>query len=170
LETIDVTSARKIASTVAAGVALTVAGPLATNAWADNATATAPFGSGRHIEARAWKDPGNWSPHWATSAWAYHGSALWRVTWIKNTADLYSTGASITVTCSTDKKCGATGSLTGNKVTVTWQNDNAYESDMGGQMVTNGIVVATKVCSSAVGYSQPLGLHSNIATACAGWG
>jgi hypothetical protein len=165
---------RKITCSVMAGVAigaaLAVAAPLAPSARADNATATAPFGRGRHIEARAWKEPGNWSPHWATSAWSYHGAALWSVTWIKNTADLYSTGATITVTCSTERRCDATGSLTGNKVTVYWQNGNAYVSDMGGRMVTNGIVVATKVCSSAVGYSQPLGLHSNIATACAGWG
>jgi hypothetical protein len=162
--------ATKIVCAAAAGVALATAVPLASTAWADNATSTAPFGAGRHIEARAWKEPGNWSPHWATSAWSYHGSALWSVTWIKNTADLYSTGATITVTCSTDKTCNASGSLTGNKVTMWWQNDGTYESDLGGQMVTNGVVVATKVCSSAIGYSQPLGLRSNIATACAGWG
>ncbi|HEY6797716.1 MAG TPA: hypothetical protein VI248_23825 [Kineosporiaceae bacterium] len=158
-------AATSASAALVAGLALS-----APAAWADNATATAPFGSGRHIEARVWKDKGNLSPHWTTSAWAYHGSALWKVTWIKNTADLYSTGASITVSCSTDKKCTATGSLTGNHVSLWWQNGDSDESDLGGQMQVNGLVVATKACSSAVGYSQPLGLHSNVATACVGWG
>jgi hypothetical protein len=158
-----------IALSALTGLGMLGTAALAPVASADNSTATAPMGSGHHIEARAWKDPGNNNPHFATSAWTYNGSALWNVTWIKDTADLYSTGGGITVTCSTDGKCGATGSVSPNHVSMYWQNGNTDESEVGGQILTSWNTLTTKVCSTGSAYSQALGLHGQVTT-CAGWG
>lgn len=167
----------QITLALAAAAALAAGVVSATPALADSSVGTGAMGgNGYRIEAHAWKDPGNASPHWQTSAWTFHGSALQSVTRIRDTADLYSNGGGFTYTCSVGfsgqnptGSCSTTGSISTNHATLWWENGNTYESEVGGQMMTSWNTLTTKVCATASAYSQPLGIHGTAST-CVGWG
>ena len=139
-------------------------------AHADNSTVTGPFGSGRHIEVRVWKAPGNASPGFQTSVWTYNGAALWRVDTVTDTTTLYANtccgwGASFS-------KDGVSGSLsTGStSIPISWTNNNAYEAQISGNFDNNAFnTISTKVCARGSAYSSALGVNSSQPSTCAGW-
>ncbi|TQS31028.1 hypothetical protein [Microbispora sp. KK1-11] len=157
-------------------LALSVAGALVLGAptapaYADNSTKTGSFGSGRHIEVRVWKAPGNNNPGFSTSVWTYNGAALWKVDWVKDVTTVYVNSVSgFSVSYAESGGPSGTVNTSGTELSLEWTNENAYESEVKGN-ISNSVLttISTKVCGQGSAYSRSLGIASSVVSTCAGW-
>lgn len=137
---------------------------------AESSTGTSAMTPNYTIEARVNKDAGVLHPtHWTTSTWTFHGAALQRMSTIQDTTNIWSTGGTMTVTCTTGgaNPCSATGSTWTSQKTISWTNGNAYVSDLTGQINPEWTVFWLRVCNDGYAYSSALGIKG-VASACVG--